>query len=320
MLEVVMPKASKSVSVLFADIKGSTRMYALLGTDRAKRLIKDLIKDLAQAVEENHGEVIQTIGDEVMCIFPNADDAANAAIAMHQAMDARPPINEGSFGSIGVYVRIDTGPVIREGADIFGNVVNTAAKMKVLSKPRQTLVTQETRSRLSPEHARLTRLVCSLPIKGKTGTCVIYEYIWEKKGLTLTANGLPTSKEQQPVLILKCGPRVMEIDETRPEVTIGRMPSNDLILDYPRISRWHARVEYRRGKFVLIDASSNGTFVRISGNEPVYLIHDELQLHEEGIISLGREAAPNSPGAVHFFIDSKATPPAFGKRTEKIML
>ena len=315
-----MPKASKTVSVLFADINGSTRMYELLGNDRAKRLIVDLIKDLAEAVEKNHGEVIQTIGDEVMCIFPNADDAANAAIAMHIAMAARPPINEGSFGSIGVYVRIDTGPVIREEMEIFGNVVNTAAKMKALSKARQTLVTQETRNCLSSEHARLTRFVCSLPMKGKTGTSVIYEYIWENEGVTLTANGQPRSKEQRQVLVLKCGPRLMEINETRPEVTIGRMPSNDLILDYPRISRWHARVEHRRGKFVLIDASSNGTFVRISGNEPVYLIHDELQLHEEGIISLGREATPNSPGALHFLIDSEATPPALPERTEKGML
>jgi hypothetical protein len=292
-------------------------MYEVLGNEKAKRLIVDLIKDLAEAVEENHGEVIQTIGDEVMCIFQNANDAANAALAMHEAMDARPPISEGSFGSIGVYVRIDTGPVIREGMEIFGNVVNNAAKMKVLAKPRQTLVTQETLDCLSPEHTRLTRLVCSLPKKGKSGMSVIYEYIWENDGLTLMANNKPRSSEQRPVLILKCGPRLIEIDETRPELTIGRMPSNDLLLDYPRISRWHASVEYRRGKFMLIDASSNGTFVRISGNDPVYLIHDELQLHEEGIISLGREAAPNSPGALHFLVCSKAAPPALLERTEK---
>ena len=315
-----MPKVAKTVSVLFADIKGSTQMYELLGNDRAKNLILDLIEELSEAVEENHGEVIQTIGDEVMCIFPNADDAANAAIAMHKAMDARPPINERSFGSIAVYIRINTGPVVREGMEIFGNVVNTAAKMKVLSKARQTLITQETRNCLSSEHAQLTRFVCSLPMKGKAGTSVIFEYIWENAGLTLMANGQPRSKEERPVLVLKCGPRLMEIDESQPEVTIGRMPSNDLILDYPRISRWHARVEHRRGKFVLIDASANGTFVRISGNEPVYLIHDEFQLYEEGIISLGREATPNSPGALHFFVDSKAAPPASPERTEQDLL
>ena len=297
-----MSKATKISSVLFADIAGSTRMYELLGNDKAKCLIVKLIKDFTEATEKNRGEVIQTIGDEVMCLFPDANDAVNAATDMHKAMDARPSIPEGGFSIIGLYIRIDTGPVIREGMEIFGYVVNAAAKMKALSKPRQTLITQETRHCMTPEFAARTRLVGTLPIKGKAGRPVIYEYVWEDEDVTIMREAQPGIKKTHTVMVLKCGPRLMKISDTRPVVSIGRMLSNDLVINYPRISRMHARIEHRRSKFVLVDASSNGTYVRISGKEPVYLKHDELQLYEEGIISPGREASPDSPGAIHFSI------------------
>ncbi len=49
---------------------------------------------------------------------------------------------------------------------------------------------------------------------------------------------------------------------TRVTVDIGRARGNDIILDDPRVSRHHAQIRRRRGRFVIFDLdSANGTFV-----------------------------------------------------------
>ncbi|MEM7504962.1 MAG: FHA domain-containing protein, partial [Pseudomonadota bacterium] len=53
-------------------------------------------------------------------------------------------------------------------------------------------------------------------------------------------------------------------------------------------SREHARVECRRGKFILTDQSTNGTYVQTEEG-PAYLRREELQIGGSGKIALGRE-------------------------------
>ncbi len=49
----------------------------------------------------------------------------------------------------------------------------------------------------------------------------------------------------------------------RKQVTsIGRSTNNDIVIDIPEVSRNHARIEYRDGRFYLVDlGSTNGTIV-----------------------------------------------------------
>ena len=67
------------VAVLFADVVGSTRLYELLGDNRARELILICIEVMREATERNRGTVVKTIGDEILAIFPTVDDALNAA-------------------------------------------------------------------------------------------------------------------------------------------------------------------------------------------------------------------------------------------------
>jgi adenylate cyclase len=157
---------------------------------------------------------------------------------------------------------------------------------------------------LSEENKRLTRFVGKLPIKGKTGTFDIFEYIHEEEDATLVMEFPTLVKPSNEVMELTHADALLIVDEERSTISIGRLPANDLVLKYAGVSRMHAKVEHRRGKFVLIDASSNGTYIYMTNRDTVYLKHDELQLYGEGIICPGRTATPNSPGAIHFTIRS----------------
>ena len=62
----------------------------------------------------------------------------------------------------------------------------------------------------------------------------------------------------------------------------------ELTIDDVLASRIHASISMRRGKFILTDHSTNGTYVRILEDEH-YLRKEEIGLMHEGEISLGRE-------------------------------
>ncbi len=264
----------------------------------------ELLSDLSNVVRKYNGESIRTYGDELMCAFRSADDAVMAAASMHQLVDARPPVRWGEIEAIGLYIRVDSGTVIRVGNKLFGDAVNSAAKMKTLAKPFQTLISESTLNYLSDQHKRMTRFIGKLPIKGKSGTYDIFEYLHEEENATLVMERPSEDMVVSAALELSCNSATFTVDENRATITIGRLPANDIVLKYPGVSRMHAKIEHRKGKFILIDASSNGTFVYAKGQEMVYVKHDELHLFGEGIICAGKKAKADSSGAIHFIVRS----------------
>ncbi len=299
-----MQETTLNRSVLFADIAGSSKMYELLGDDQARRLIMELLSDLSNVVRKYNGESIRTYGDEIMCAFGSADDAVMAAASMHQLVDARPPVRWGEIDAIGLYIRVDSGTVIRVGNKLFGDAVNSAAKMKTLAKPFQTLISESTLNYLSDHHKNMTRFIGKLPIKGKSGTYDIFEYLHEAENATLVMERPSEERYSSVAMELSCDSATFMVDEKSTTVTIGRLPANDIVLKYPGVSRMHAKIEYRKGKFVLVDASSNGTFVYVEGRDPVYVKHDELHLFGEGTICAGKKAQAGSSGAIQFVVRS----------------
>jgi hypothetical protein len=69
---------TRMMAVLFADICGSTALYDQLGNEAALNMITRTLNLLKQEVARHQGTLIKTIGDEIMCTFPNALRAAQA--------------------------------------------------------------------------------------------------------------------------------------------------------------------------------------------------------------------------------------------------
>ncbi len=92
----------------------------------------------------------------------------------------------------------------------------------------------------------------------------------------------------------------VELSQSLPALTMGRGPTNRFVVSDPRASRLHARIEFRRGKFILIDHSTNGTHLSPVNGKKVILRRDETTLRGEGAIGLGREVSLGAPMAVHY--------------------
>ncbi len=297
-----MARITDILAILFADIAKSTHIYETLGNKVAKNLIDASISLLSKVTAKYQGTVIKTIGDEIMCTFPTANDAVEAAIEMHQSLEDMPFPENPDYGSPNIYVGIQFGTVIKEGGDVFGDAVNVAARMVALAKQRQIITTEGTLKLLSAERQSSARCIDKTTVKGKSGVLRIYEVIWEEDDLTVMVIDTPEIPITKIRLELTYQDQTIELDENRPSATLGRQMHNDVVVKDSRVSRSHARIEYNRGKFTLIDQSSNGTLVRIQGKKSVRLKREETQLLGNGVIGLGRVVTPESETAVHFAI------------------
>jgi len=83
-------------------------------------------------------------------------------------------------------------------------------------------------------------------------------------------------------------------------LTIGRADDNDLVVKGNLISRIHAKVELRRGKFILVDQSTNGTFLQNLQGTEKFVRRDSTELGGEGTIGLGRAEPAGSPLAIYY--------------------
>jgi pSer/pThr/pTyr-binding forkhead associated (FHA) protein len=83
---------------------------------------------------------------------------------------------------------------------------------------------------------------------------------------------------------------------------MGRREDNDLVIDDRHASRLHAFIEYRDGRYVLSDQSTNGTCVFVKGRKGIILRREEMIINNSGVIGLGIVANYNSPEAIRFVI------------------
>ena len=81
---------------------------------------------------------------------------------------------------------------------------------------------------------------------------------------------------------------------------MGRGKDCELVVKGDLISRYHSRIEHRRGKYIITDQSTNGTFIRSSEGQDVFLRREEFTLFGSGYISLGKKVDLEDPNVIHF--------------------
>ena len=295
-----MSPATISVAILFADIAKSTHIYEILGDIPAQNLIATCIASLDRITTHFGGTVIKTIGDEIMATFPSAEAAVDAAKEMHKSLERIHFAENPDLTPPNIYIGIQYGPVICKEGDVFGDAVNMAARLASHAKQRQIITTGDTVAQLPEAYRDNCHCIDKTTIKGKCGEIEIYEVVWEAHDVTVMLDEDLEKAALNFRLALTFGGAVIVVDENRPSATLGRQLHNDVVVEDGRVSRSHARIEYRRGKFVLIDQSTNGTFLLVHGKKSIHLKRDEAPLLGNGLISLGREVNPGTAGTISY--------------------
>jgi adenylate cyclase len=298
---VFMLRTAATQSILVVTVCELSRIRKMLHRDQFRGVICELFCDLSHIARHLGGETAQTDEDKLMISFGSADAAVAAAVVIHQfaATHPQPLLPEAPY--LGLEIRIGTGTVLRENNRLSGDAVQWAMHTAATCTPRRTLLSDTTYQYLSTEKKNWSYLLGCPAAQGDHKMQRMYEFLGDDAGITL-AQELANSPTAMKVMDIVHGPVVMTIDADCPMIRIGRLAENDLILSYPRVSRKHAKIENRRGKFVLVDTSTNGTYVTIGDLDTIHVLRDEIPLIGKGTISPGRKAASSSPGAIHFAV------------------
>lgn len=294
------------LGILFADVCGSTKLYEAVGDAEARSRIGRCMSLMTEAAEKHGGTLIKTIGDEVMCRFPRADDAAAAALEMQEAVAAA-EISGGATGNLAIHVGFHFGPVVIEERDIFGDAVNLASRMVNLAKRDQVLTTAATIEQLSPELRKAARQIDRAAVRGKKELIDVFELVWqeaEATRITGRAWEIPPAKIAAARMLVVAGGHELEVSETHPSLTIGRAPQNDVVITNHQASRLHARVDYRNGRFLLTDQSSNGTWVVDAAGKATLVRHDTHVLTDSGMLAFGHMPAPGETDLARFVVQT----------------
>ncbi len=295
-------------AVVFADICGSTRLYETLGDSAAREVIFNCFGELQGVTRQYGGKVVKTIGDEILCIFPSAESAVQATIEFQELLSHGVHGAGEQSSALSIKVGLQYGATIQEADDVFGDAVNVAARMVSFAKGGQIITTRETVNALPMRLQNSTRHLDTTAVKGKQHEIEIHEVVWEEGETTRMLSGLFNMETARTRLVLRYREEAHVLEQHCEPFMMGRYRRADLTVHEQLVSREHAKIEWRRGKFVLVDSSTNGTYALVQGRT-VRLRREDVALSGEGRIILGRHCDEEGGAVIDFkcesIIDSK---------------
>jgi len=279
-----MTLVSKERAILFADVSGSTALYELLGDKPAAKAIDACLSVLREVIARRDGLVVKTIGDELMVVFNTPEAACEAAREMQQSITALPPT---AGAKLAIRIGFHFGLVLEDKGDFWGDGVNTAARLAGLAKAGQILTTGATANALPGIQRSNLRDLDAISVKGKHEAVRVFELMWGDTEDATQVAGLASSANVQTRLTLEVGERTMGFPLDKSVLIFGRENTCDVVVREKTASRQHARIERRGVQYVLVDESTNGTYVAIEGDREVMLRRDSIMLRGRGKIALG---------------------------------
>lgn len=298
---------SATKTVVFADLTGSTGLFEAFGNEEATRIVTGLTHWIGQVCQSYGGRVVKTLGDGVLALFPDGRRAIAAVVELQRAHERRQQ-QDGPGHWMQLQIGLDCGGIVEVDGDCYGDAVNVASRLSDLSGGRQIWATDSVvrQLRASPPGVRFHSLG-KVAIRGKAQQRDLFRVDWEEGTstdmMTLPAWEAPARRPPASA----GGIELLSLDlasafsAAELPVHLGRSKEAEFVVSDPRVSRLHARIDWRDGGFVLTDLSSFGTCVRFAGAAAdVQLRRDACGLHADGEIALGAEFGDFSVPTIQF--------------------
>jgi len=179
-------QVEKEMTVLFSDIRGFTSLSESMTPQENFDFINSYLSRMEPIIGKHNGFIDKYIGDAIMALFPNADDAVQGAIEMlltlrqfNQEREAKGgiPVQIGIGLNTGVLMLGTVGGQNRMDGTVIADAVNLASRVEGLTKLYGTslLITQQTYVKLSDPLHYHVRVIDNVQVKGKSEVVTVYE-------------------------------------------------------------------------------------------------------------------------------------------------
>jgi hypothetical protein len=193
--------------------------------------------------------------------------------------------------------------VIQDNADVFGDTVNLAARLVEQAAQGQILLSAGTAERVQPPYRRSIRRLYPVRLKGFDEELTLCEVVWRGDEAATFHPFDAVSPPARAKLTLVYRGKKLVLRRTVEEITVGRDAACKMVVGHEHASRHHCTIERRRDRFVLIDKSTNGTFVTFEGEQEFALRRDEIMLRKRGWLSFGRAGRAGDDDVMEFDCD-----------------
>lgn len=252
-----------------------------LGPAESKRVLDHCTSVLVGVAEYQQGKVLDSSGGNMSIVFPSAGQALQAARTMCRRISEMPPVADKKI-SVGIGAAVTLGKAMAlmlsaEAGKIKADDEFDAALQPATIAPQGMMAAVEAELEAKSEAAAEISGESIPP--GDAGTSTI------RTRLTLT---------HQNITVI--------VDDQNREAKIGRGPECSVQINDPWASRIHATILKQGNRFVLLDSSTNGTFV-VQGETPETKLHKRpLTLDGSGNFALGRTAKEAVGGPIFYVL------------------
>lgn len=299
-------------TVVFTDLHGSTAVFEALGNARATESVTQITTWITVQCERHGGRLVKTLGDGVMVIFWDPSQAV-AAVVDIQRLHHKKTVRLQSGLRLPIRIGLASGEIEMVADDCYGDAVNVASRLCDLCGPHQIWASANTLETVQEVRGSSFRMLGPIHIRGRAEPCNVFQIEWREEEpsdfLTMQAQLSPEDlldfgDALGREVVLQWMDTVKSFKSFELPIHIGRVKSVEFVVNDPRVSRTHARLEWRNGCVMLVDMSSYGSWVRFSeaGGADVLLRREECVLHGKGELALGASFADLSAPTVTFTI------------------
>lgn len=278
--------------VLISDITGSTQLYEHETNEKALEQISVILDRMRELIEQAGGHCVKSQGDDALSYFSSPDAAFQAAWAM---------INETWPAGMSVHAGLYAGEIVLQDNDIYGNAVNTSARLAAMAKPGEILLGDNCYDGLSPDNKNRFLLIGEVQLRGKDAPTMVYAC----SVVTLSAQTVVVSshrtrrRTRTESAEIIYGDKKWLIEEGQ-KLTIGRSTECDVVLDHAWVSRRHAVLSVSDWQLELTDHSSTGSILQSDSGQQTSVHRITTQLSGDGLVFVGAPAGPNMNSAIQF--------------------
>jgi len=302
---------SVQATVVFTDLFGSTSVYEALGNAQATQAVTQVTNWIAKTITAHGGRVVKLLGDGVLALFQDNQSAIDAVVDIQRKHRER-LVKTASTHILPIRIGVSRGDVEIVAGDCYGDAVNVAARLSDLSGAHQIWANSPALEGINEAVGVRYRVLGPISIRGRAEPCTVYQIDWEDdapSSLLTMQSGMAPLFDPTQADTLGGQVQLVWMDKKKSfksfdlPIHIGRLRQAEFVVDDPRVSRTHARIDWRNGSMILVDLSSYGCWVRFSGDgSDLLLRREECVLHGEGEIALGSSFADLTSPIVRFTV------------------